>query len=40
MGEGSYIEPDKYWGYAYLQANREAIEECRKIVFEGTKKEF
>lgn len=28
-GEGSYIEPDKYWGYAYLQANREAIEECR-----------
>ncbi|WP_416181779.1 glycoside hydrolase family 99-like domain-containing protein [Acidaminococcus timonensis] len=39
-GEGSYIEPDKYWGYAYLQANREAIEECRKIVFEGTKKEF
>lgn len=29
-GEGSYIEPDKYWGYAYLQATREAIEECRK----------
>lgn len=31
-GEGSYIEPDKYWGYAYLQANRDAIEECRMLI--------
>lgn len=37
-GEGSYIEPDKYWGYAYLQANREAIEECRKVGFTGSEK--
>lgn len=29
-GEGSYIEPDKYFGYAYLQATKEAIEEMRK----------
>ena len=28
-GEGSYIEPDKYFGYAYLNANKEAIEESR-----------
>ncbi len=28
-GEGSYIEPDKYFGYAYLNATREAIEESR-----------
>lgn len=37
-GEGSYIEPDKYWGYAYLQATREAIEECRKVILNSNDK--
>lgn len=37
-GEGSYIEPDKYWGYAYLQANREAIEESRGEIIMFNKK--